>query len=60
MKKFYRRDQLLVRKNGEIMWKVRDMYKTTTNPPWYKFWKTPEYEFTFENERYVELPEIKE
>ena len=60
MKKFYRYDKLLVRKNGEIMWRVSEVYKTTTRPPWYKFWKNPEYDFTFENTKYIEIPEIKE
>lgn len=60
MKKFYRLDTLLVRKNGEIMWRYSDMYKTTTRPPWYKFWQTPVYDFTYENVRYYPIPEIKE
>ena len=60
MKVFYKYDQVLVRKNGEIMWKISEVYKTTTRPPWYQFWKSTVYDFTFENARYVELPEIKE
>ena len=60
MKKFYKLDTLLVRKNGEIMWRYSDVYKTTIRPPWYKFWKSTEYDFTFENVRYYDIPEIKE
>lgn len=60
MKKFYRLDTMLVRKNGEIMWRYSDVYKTTTRPPWYKFWKSTEYDFTFENVRYYDIPEIQE
>ena len=60
MKKFYRYDQLLVRKNGELVWRVSEVYKTTTRPPWYKFWKNTEYDFTWENVRYEPIPEINE
>ena len=60
MKKFWKLETLLVRKDGKIMWQYSDIYKTTVRPPWYKFWKNPEYEFTFENKRYYDLPEVKE
>ena len=60
MKTYWKLDCLLVCKNGKIMWRLSDVYKTTIRPPWYKFWKNPEYEFTWENVRYEELPEITE